>query len=461
MYLLMSARCCLQACEDSELLWHTGSLMEWCLWALYPGDIETDRQRQTDRQTDRDTRRDRETDRQKTISQMTDGHPNSEWGCLVREQRDSFAHIHPFILIFIHSSGPLNRCVRRALSIPHSDHKMTRWSWKLHQNTVLIHALCIHTFTSSGHYIRMSGLVYATLAFLIIVGAPFLIDWLTDWMTIHHWKRSYFRAFTHICFALLHFISSEKRYKQSRRWTNHSRGLFWRWLKASCSENKDERRLDPKALWAWISPHKKNYNRIGSMLLSPGDRASIRVIVVEEAWESYSGVLKVVQAVVSQDEPASLPRLNAASCKYRETHAHWYICWLQTCVFNVHTRIYIYMYAHTYTYIHTYIHTHIQTHTHTHTHIYIYIYIHTHTHTHTYIYIYIYTHTHTHIYTYIYIHIHIHTYTHTHTHTGFIKAIKSISILKSMLQTQRRPIPILEYFITLTFNEKKRCTIQK
>ena len=42
----------------------------------------------------------------------------------------------------------------------------------------------------------------------------------------------------------------------------------------------------------------------------------------EWAWESYGGELKVVQAVVSQDEPASLPRLNPASCKYRETHAN-------------------------------------------------------------------------------------------------------------------------------------------
>lgn len=30
-------------------------------------------------------------------------------------------------------------------------------------------------------------------------------------------------------------------------------------------------------------------------------------------WEPYSGELKVVEAVVSQDEPSPLPRLNPAS----------------------------------------------------------------------------------------------------------------------------------------------------
>ena len=64
---------------------------------------------------------------------------------------------------------------------------------------------------------------------------------------------------------------------------------------------------------------------IGPVLLSPGHGALVmgwRVSIVGEggwAWESYRGELKVVQAVVSQDEPASLPRLNAASCKHTHT----------------------------------------------------------------------------------------------------------------------------------------------
>ena len=118
-----------------------------------------------------------------------------------------------------------------ALAIPHPDHERTSWSWKLHQDTVLIHALYSHTCTSSGHYVRMNA---HNISLSDHCGSP-IHHWLRDWITDHDWSitgRAALFPSNHT--SVLHFsilwVCGKYNNLQSRCWTNHSRGLFWGWL---------------------------------------------------------------------------------------------------------------------------------------------------------------------------------------------------------------------------------------